>query len=272
MSLVSFLGFDSDILKDCKSEQIKSHWLLSLMFFVNICLFALGTYHFFSVSIHDPVLLYPIVLLLSYIYLAYTKMIIATHDHDLYYFYVNETLLPIRHDFSITLRIFVVFIFTLLCGSGYVLWVTEPLFLDILAELKAGKYNHQPEVFEYLMIKNGNFESIDNITDRFKIMFLVFGNYSVLFIFLYLFVSFVLLLPFIMKFYIDELSNGEYETRETRIETDLIISDYQYTVDYINWIRKTKYGLPRIEYQAFADPPFNKVWLPLPYETPDKTI
>ncbi|MBK7696422.1 MAG: hypothetical protein IPI30_19555 [Saprospiraceae bacterium] len=259
MTACSFIGFDQEILNRSSTFDRKSHSLISWMLIFNCIIFYLGTFHFFNIAIKNNTLLYFIVFFLSYVYLSFTRMIIATHDHDLSYFHYHQRLKEFTPDVSVILRLLIVMIFAITAGAGFMFWTTEGVFYSVIENLQNGVYDHQPELTNILGLKDNNYEMLDNISDRILIMRLVLGPLRYLLIVPFLLTAFIMLLPFVLKMYLPDLSNGEYEKLETEIETDLVLSNYQYSNDVINMLRKNKFGLPPIRYESHYDPPFNTI-------------
>lgn len=259
MSAAAFIGFDPQILQYCSAEQSRKHTIISWMMIINVIIFGFGTYYFFHVSIKEPNLLWLIVLFLSFIYLSFTWLILATHDHDLAYYHHYKKIKPIGIDISVIFKLFIVLFFSLLCGCGCLFWITDALFYNFLNALEQGYYDENPRVLEVLGIMGDNYTSIDNITDRFKVLGLLTGYLSFLLLIPFILTAFIFLLPFVMKFAFHDLSNGEYELKESIIESSLIIADYEYTWNQINHIRVHQFGLPRYRFEAYEDPPYNTV-------------
>jgi hypothetical protein len=256
--ILRLFGFDTAILRECDLKQQRYHRVLASMLLVNMFVFAFGVYHFFQIPINNAYFLWFTVIFLTCIYLAFNRMILATHDHDLSYFNQHSKMSNFEHGSSVIIRLFIVFIFSLLCGCGIIFWGTTTLFYGVLEGIKTGQFDHQPALLNYLGIMDYEYDSIDNITDRFKVLHLVFGIFYPFMLFIpFLLTSFVMLLPFVMKFYLPELSNGEYEYQETKKEHLLILSDYELTWNYIDYVRKTEYKLPRYRYETHEDPPYN---------------
>lgn len=259
MSACSFIGFDEEILKRSSAFDRAGHQLISWMMILNCAVFYLGSFHFFNIAVKNNTLLYIIVFFLSYVFLSFSRMIIATHDHDLAYFHYHQRLLEFKPDASVVLRLLIVLIFAIVAGTGYMFWTTEGIFYSVLEQLQNGVYDHQPELIKILGLKDFNYESLDNISDRILVLQLVLGPWRFLLILPFLLTAFVMLLPFILKMYLPDLSNGDYEKMETEIETDLVLSNYQYSCDVINLLRKTKFDLPPKRYESHYDPPFNTI-------------
>ncbi|MBK9152238.1 MAG: hypothetical protein IPM26_15185 [Saprospiraceae bacterium] len=257
MSITSFTGFDDNILRRCDKTQRTGHRMIAWMLCLNIGIFYSCTLHFFNISVYHPALLYFIVFFMSYIFLAYSRMILATHDHDLAYYHSRKELLPFKTDFSTFLRMSVIFIFVLIAGTGLLLWTTEALFFDVTERLKSGFYDHQPEILTEFRIINRDFDSLDNISDRLRLLPLILGPRKWIIFLPFLFTSIIFLMPFYMKMYLRELSDGEYERLESEIESEIAVSQYELSWNIVNEIRKEKFGLQAIRYESFYDPPFN---------------
>ncbi len=258
MSITSFIGFDDKILYTCSKSEINAHRLIAWMMVINLIVFCLGIFHFFNISVKSNWLLYFIVFFITGVFLATIRMVIATHDHDLAYFYYHNKLENFKLGISSLLRFLLLIIFALLAGMGYLFWTTEALTEDVIFRLSNGFYDHQPELIRILSIRDDNYHMLDNVTDRLKLLKLIFGPWRFFMVIPFLLVSFSILLPFYMKMYIHQLSNGEYEKKETELEVSIVVSEYYYTWDVINRIRKEKYGLPAIRYESYWDPPFNQ--------------
>ncbi|MBK9961542.1 MAG: hypothetical protein IPP06_09530 [Saprospiraceae bacterium] len=211
MTASSFIGFDQEILNRSSTFDRKSHRLISWMLIFNCIIFYLGTFHFFNIAIKNNTLLYFIVFFLSYVYLSFTRMIIATHDHDLAYFHYHQRLKEFTPDVSVILRLLIVMIFAITAGAGFMFWTTEGVFYSVIENLQNGVYDHQPELTNILGLKDNNYEMLDNISDRILIMRLVLGPLRYLLIVPFLLTAFIMLLPFVLKMYLPDLSNGEYE-------------------------------------------------------------
>jgi hypothetical protein len=259
MSVESFFGFDKTILIHCTASHQNKYKLLSWLFLFNIIIFAFGTYQFFKISSSNPEILYTLVFFFTYIFLSYTRMIIATHDHDIAYFNKHGKLAPLKHDISITLRMFMVFLFSMVAGYGILIWLTDVVFYDLLIAFSKGKYNNTPEILNYIHFESKNIYSSDSLTDRFKIIHVAWGLYFYLLLIPFFLTSLLFMIPFYLKFYNDEISNGEYEIMETAIERAIAISQYEERWDYVNWVRKEKYDLPAYRYEGYWDCPFNTI-------------
>ncbi len=257
MSITSLIGFDDLILRKSGAFDKFAHKAISWMFAINILIFFGGVLYFFSVSVTDKNLLYFIAILLSLVFFCFTRMIIATHDHSLSYYAYNRSLELFQSNISVHLRLFVVLIFSLLASTGYLLWITEPLVLDVIDLLHTGNHDYQFAMQKYFLIQGDNYDQLNNISDRLMLLRVVLGPWRYLIAIPYILVSFILLLPFVLKLYLPEISNGKYELLETELETKLVLSEYEYTWDVVNSIRNSKYGLPSYRYENYWDPPFN---------------
>ncbi|MBK9107285.1 MAG: hypothetical protein IPM92_02605 [Saprospiraceae bacterium] len=254
-TLIYIAGFDPQIMNFCNANTKRTHALIGLMLVCNTILFFWGAYQFFCSCNLQNWILIPISLILCLLLLGYYRMLLATHDFDHCHYYLTGELKKDTPGFSAMIRILLLLVFAGFSATGLSFWFMEDAVSEFLLKTNT---DTDPTTTSQLLMPGTTYIELA-ISDKLNLIYILLQPWHIL-IYFYFIVFFILMtLPVAIKFFDKGISFCDYEWDENKIETDIILSNHLYTRDVVNQLRYELYHLGPDLYEAYADPPFNKI-------------